>query len=363
MKNNIFNHLFVMFAMLLGLSSCQDREIITINPESSPILIDLSAETLFLDANFPSNPALTVTWSRATFDVPVETKYRVEISSNDKFDDALELTSTTRSQNYASFTAADLNSAAKKIGFVPDVAQKMYFRVVSFIGTDDFVQSSNVTSLMVTPYASAPIYDFVDLYLVGDATAGGWDNLATNNNLLPLLKSTEAGKYTFTGYFKAGGFKMIKVKGSWDDQFGLGAAPGLLSSDGGSGNIPVAADGYYTLTVDTADLTYTFVPATVPATTYSNISIIGTVNGNWDTDTQLTQSTFDPHVWTAFNVTLNAGEFKFRANNAWDTSWGTNAEFFGTASPGGANIPLAAEWTYDIYFNDATGAYTLIPVK
>lgn len=363
MKNNIFNHLFVMFAMLLGLSSCQDREIITINPESPAIVMDLSAETLFLDSNFPSNPALTVTWSRATFDVPVETKYRVEISSTEKFDDALELTSTTRSQNYASFTAADLNSAAKKLGFAPAVARQMFFRVVSFIGTDAFTESSNVTSVMITPYASAPVYDFVDLYLIGNATAADWDNEADNDNMFPLLKTSTAGKYTFTGYFKAGGFKMVKVKGSWDAQFGLGAAPGLLSTDGGSGDIPVATEGYYTLTVDTADLTYTFLPATVSSTTYSNISIIGTVNGNWDTDTQLTQSAFDPHVWTAFNVALNAGEFKFRANNAWDKSWGTNAEFFGTATDNGANIPLAAEWTYDIYFNDATGAYTLIPVR
>ncbi len=77
----------------------------------------------------------------------------------------------------------------------------------------------------------------------------------------------------------------------------------------------------------------------------------------------MTQSTFDPHVWTAFSVSLNAGEFKFRANNAWDTSWGTNSEFFGTATINGANIPLSAEWTYDVYFNDATGDYTLIPVK
>ena len=60
---------------------------------------------------------------------------------------------------------------------------------------------------------------------------------------------------------------------------------------------------------------------------------------------------------------LKDGEFKFRANNAWDVSWGTNAAFFGTAVQGGDNIPLGAEWTYDVYFNDATGAYTIIPVE
>lgn len=349
--------------VFLGIMSCQDRELITIEPESAPIVMDLSTQNLVLDPNFPSNPAITVSWDPAKFNVPVETKYSVEISATEGFETKESLGSTTQSVTHLSFSNVQMNNAAKKIGFVPGVAQKMYFRVVSFIGVNDYEQVSNVTSLMITPYLAAPIYNFVDLYLVGDATAAAWDNNSDNKNLLPLLKTAEDNQYTFTGFFKQGGFKMIKVKGSWDAQFGLGAASGMLSIDGGSGNIPVAADGYYKLTVNTADLTYTFEPATVSTTTYDNISIIGNVNGNWDTDTQLTQSTFDPHVWSIQSVSLKEGEFKFRANNAWDVSWGTNAAFFGTAVQGGDNIPLGAEWTYDVYFNDATGAYTIIPVE
>ena len=349
--------------VFLGIMSCQDRELITIEPESAPIVMDLSTQNLVLDPNFPSNPAITVSWDPAKFNVPVETKYSVEISATEGFETKEVVGSTTQSVTHLSFSNVQMNNAAKKIGFVPGVAQKMYFRVVSFIGVNDYEQVSNVTSLMITPYLAAPIYNFVDLYLVGDATAAAWDNNADNKNLLPLLKTAEDNQYTFTGFFKQGAFKMIKVKGSWDAQFGLGAASGMLSTDGGSGNIPVAADGYYKLTVNTADLTYTFEPATVSTTTYATISIIGNVNGNWDTDTQLTQSTFDPHVWSIHSVSLKEGEFKFRANNAWDVSWGTNAAFFGTAVQGGDNIPLGAEWTYDVYFNDATGAYTIIPVE
>ncbi len=363
MKTNNLYKMLLAVLVFLGIMSCQDRELITIEPESAPIVMDLSTQNLVLDPNFPSNPAITVSWDPAKFNVPVETKYSVEISATEGFETKEVVGSTTQSVTHLSFSNVQMNNAAKKIGFVPGVAQKMYFRVVSFIGVNDYEQVSNVTSLMITPYLAAPIYNFVDLYLVGDATAAAWDNNSDNKNLLPLLKTAEDNQYTFTGFFKQGGFKMIKVKGSWDAQFGLGAASGMLSIDGGSGNIPVAADGYYKLTVNTADLTYTFEPATVSTTTYDNISIIGNVNGNWDTDTQLTQSTFDPHVWSIHSVSLKEGEFKFRANNAWDVSWGTNAAFFGTAVQGGDNIPLGAEWTYDVYFNDATGAYTIIPVE
>lgn len=363
MKNTIINKLLLAVIMIFGLVSCEDRDIITIDNQAAPIVMDLSAENLFLDKNFPQNPTLTVSWDRATYTVPVEVKYHVEISSAASFTNPYLLAQTTQSVTNVSFTNKEMNEATKRIGLVPFKSQKMYFRVTSYLGEQVQKQQSNVTSINITPYLASPTYDFADLYLIGDATAGGWDNAATNGNLLPMLKTADPAKYTFTGLFKAGGFKMIKVKGSWDAQFGLGAAAGQLSTDGGSGDIKVLTEGYYKLTVDTAALTYTFEPVTAPAMTYTSISIIGSVNGNWDTDTQLTQSSFDPHLWTKSGVSLTEGEFKFRANNSWDTSWGTNSEFFGTATINGANIPLTSEWTYDVYFNDATGAYTLIPVQ
>lgn len=363
MKNNhIFKAVFAL-VILVGLASCDDREIIQVENGAAPIVMDLSAERLFLDKNFPDNPALNVNWSQATFSVPVEVAYKIEASATKEFTDKVVLGSVAKSTRTATFTVKQINEATKTLGLVKDVEGTMFIRVISGIGLSQMTSTSNITSVKVTPYATSPTYEYQDLFLIGAATAGGWDNLATNFNLLPLLKTSDPTKYSFTGYFKADGFKIIKKKGSWDDQFGAGAGAGTLSTDGGSGNISAPEAGYYKLTVDILALTYTFVPVTVPATTYTSVSIIGTVNGNFDNDTQMTQSTFDPHVWKVLGVSLSDGEFKFRANNAWDTNWGNSTEYFGTATQGGANIPLASAWTYDIYFNDATGSYTIIPVE
>ena len=361
MKNNILKHFFLAAATILGLSSCEDREIITVENQSAPIVMDLSAQNLVLDSNFPANPALTINWEAATFTVPVEVKYTVEISASEAFTNPQTLVLSTM-DNFRSFTTLEMNNAAKKIGLVPDVVQKMYFRVSSFTGSNnDLLQKSNVTVLSIKPYLARPTYNFSELFLIGDATAGGWDNLITNGNLIPMLKTSDASKYEFTGLFKVGGFKMIRVKGDWTAQFGLGTASGVLSTDGGSGDIKILTEGYYKLTVDTTSLTYTLVPATNPATTYTNLSMIGTsTNG---ADIQLTKSAFDAHLWTAKNTTLKAGVFKFRANNAWDVNWGTNSEYFGVGVAGGADIPLSADWKYDIYFNDVTGNYTIIPTE
>lgn len=358
MKNNIFKHSILAVTATLGLVSCEDRELVTIGDESAPIVMDLSAQNLILNSNAPASPALTVRWENAAYTVPVETKYEVQISGTESFADFHNLRSTAQSQNYASFTTQELNEGVKEINFVPYVSQKLFLRIASFVGSGDMKQYSNVTNVMVTPYLASPTYAYTDLYLVGDATAGAWDNAATNTSMYPLMKTSESSKYTYTGFFKTGGFKLVRDKGQWDPQWGLGASAGVLSQDGGSGNIPVATDGFYKLTVDTSALTYTFVAITPPTTTYTSIVINGTSTG--DVDKALTKSTFDPHVWTANNVVLKGGKFKFKSDAV---SWGSNSEFFGITTIDGPEIPLTSEWTYNIYFNDTTGDYSVIPVK
>ncbi|UQB70270.1 SusF/SusE family outer membrane protein [Epilithonimonas zeae] len=363
MKNNIFKHFFLAAGLILGMISCEDREIINIETQSAPIVMDLSKNDLILDSNFPANPALTVTWKSAELTVPVQVVYQLEISATEGFENPKNLGPTVPSQYYSTFTTLEMNNAAKSIGFVPDVAQKMYVRVLSYVGPNkDLSQISNITSLNITPYLARPTYNYTDLYLIGNATAAGWDNLSTNANLLPMLKTSNSSVYEFVGLFKVGGFKMIKVKGSWDAQFGKGSADGQLSTDGGSSDIAVATEGYYKLSVNTADLTYSLTKIDSPVTTYDSVSLYGTATEN--TDVQLTKSTFDPHLWkSATAVSLKTGVVKFRANNAWDLNWGTNSEYFGVGTANGADIPVSAEWTYDVYFNDSTGHYTLIPTE
>lgn len=365
----IFKFLYILLAGMT-LFSCDDRETVEVANQSAPIAMDLSSNEIFLDKNFPSTPALTVSWDAATYSVPVEVKYKVEVSATETFDNPLQLSTISSSKDYVTYSVSELNKASKNLGLVADVAQKMYFRVTSYLGDDLVSAVSNITSVTVTPYLSSPVYNYTDLYLIGSSTAAAWDNNADNVNMYPLLKnSKKLTEYTYTGFFKGGkdnGFKMVVVKGSWDAQYGLGAATddtsGTLSTDGGSGNIAVPSDGYYKLTVDTNALTYKLEPVAAPTATYETVGIIGDATANgWDASIPMVQSSFDPHVWTLSGVKLTAGEMKFRANNAWDVSWGIDIEYFGTAAVGGANIPVSSDWTYDIYFNDATGDYTIIP--
>lgn len=360
-----FKYIIASLIAVTSILSCEDREIIQIDQTAAPMVMDLSKNEVILDGNFPDNPALTITWDAAQFTVPTEVNYIIQASKTEDFKDPSLLGVLENSTRVLTLTTKQLNDVAKNFGFSAGVQSIMYIRVSSYIGMNQnsLASVSNVTSLKIVPYKSSPVYPYTDLYLVGDATAAGWDNLANNASMFPLLKTTDASKYTFTGYFKEGGFKMVKVKGDWAAQYGLGSSAGQLSTDGGSGDIKVLTAGYYKLTIDISALTYTLESVTDSGTTYNSISIIGSVNGDWNTDTELVKSSFDPHTWIGTKIVLKDGEFKFRANNAWDNSWGAATEFFGTATLGGANIPLSAEWTYDVYFNDSTGHYTLIPTE
>ena len=133
--------------------------------------------------------------------------------------------------------------------------------------------------------------------------------------------------------------------------------------------LSVPTTGYYKLDVNTKTGVYSIAPydaraATVyPAMGYIGSSRTGGDDGWSDPDSNLTQSTFDPHIWYAKNVKLFDGEFKFRANDSWDVNWGATTAISGYGVlNSSSNIPVTAG-TYDIWFNDLTAGYIFIPVE
>lgn len=330
---------------------------VTVYPVDGPVITaPKSGNVITLNSADQLAIATTVTWTDYT-NYGSDVVYKVEIAK--KGDATFVSLGEVTNALLLEVTNKDLNTAALNAGGVANQEGEFDFRVTAItnFSTPAIELKSAVSTAKLTPYK----VEFVNLYLVGDATAAGWDNLASNDNMYPLLGNHNINaSYTYTGYFKAGGFKLIKEKGSWNDQYGAGSTAGSLSTDGGSGNINVTTAGYYKLTINTGSLTYTLEPVTPSSTTYPTVGIIGDATPNsWNSSTAMTKSAFDPHVWYITNVTLTAGELKFRANNSWDVNWGSADADFGTATLGGANIPVTAG-TYNIYFNDYSGDYVLI---
>lgn len=142
------------------------------------------------------------------------------------------------------------------------------------------------------------------------------------------------GKYQ--GYYWMDGeYKFKPNADNWDGDW-ENDGEGKIADNGGP-NMPGLAAGFYQIDVNLADMTYA-------ATLVESISIIGTANGNWDTDTDLTYNQATG-AWEV-TATLNAGEMKFRMNHDWAISWGgangDGTNYGDLTQHDGANLQVAA---------------------
>ncbi|MEE1945045.1 SusF/SusE family outer membrane protein [Pedobacter sp. KR3-3] len=90
------------------------------------------------------------------------------------------------------------------------------------------------------------------VFLVGNATAGGWDN-SPGNAALPAMTYQGNGKWTVTTNLAVGEFKFIFTKGNWD--YNYGGAAGVIAE--GGANIGITVAGNYTVVLDEYNRTYT----------------------------------------------------------------------------------------------------------
>lgn len=131
--------------------------------------------------------------------------------------------------------------------------------------------------------------------------------------------------------------------------------------------------GWYTMTITMDEEKnihkYSFASIAAPSHEYTNISIIGTINGsNWDKDFELTQCAKAPHNWCMLDFELTAdAKLKFRANKNWETKdWGGDgsqpiSNVVYTLPKGSSDITVPAG-KYDFYLNDITGDWTILKV-
>lgn len=331
---------------------------LTTYPSAKPIITSPSAGAEFvLNMSAPNEAATTVTWSDYTYGTQVDYLVEVAVAGSTDYVAAGTVSDATSLE----LTNKSFNDAVMKLGLAPDVAAKVDLRVsasTSSVGGTLLAVSTPI-EISVTPYVA-----YKDLFFVGEAVEAGW---STNNNNHPLYRDAEnTNKFYYTGYFNAGGFKVLEQLGdnTWHPQWGV--TNGVVhASNPDSSNEPgtfvIPAAGFYTFELDILAKTYSITAYTGAQKTYPVMGIIGnSTAGGWDAQTALVHSSFDVHQWSLKDVTLTVGELKFRANDAWDDSWGNSTPISGVGLYGGPNIPVTEAGVYDIFFNDLDGRYILI---
>uniref|UniRef100_UPI00257BF667 SusE domain-containing protein n=1 Tax=Prevotella sp. TaxID=59823 RepID=UPI00257BF667 len=413
---------YIIGAMLVGIislfASCSDDN------DSNPTLIQPTEfklntpEYVNSTIDLEHSTELSLSWSQPKYtadNAPINVTYEVQVSPTNSFtvstDEAAADESGEKVADYAalshttlecktSASAEEIDKALVKIlklteGNVP-AEQDAYVRVNAFIleGTNRLNPiASNSVQLKVKPY-------YIELkdatptmwYLVGNMFGGKWaGDKSIGVDALPMFlkpnfsydKKTGAGEIEYTNYFltdefndnaesAVAGFKILPSSFNWDYSMDGGgklkdniAYRGSTNSDGG--HILAGADGYYTITLNTANNTATMVKYEGNVTNYGTIQIAGSFN-EWADTPMLPYNTegVENHAWY-YVMEVPAGEtaqFKFKIAGSWDTSWGYgkadgDINMFGKCEAGGKNLGLA-EGKYVISFNDITGAFSIV---
>ncbi len=292
------------YAMMLAaatglLSACQKLdEVKAYDPDKvvAPVLHALPGEIVITPDNMGSTQ--TFTWDAADFGVRTQINYSIEASYNDGAKLVLftGMNGTSSEQTYES-----LNTAERT---------------------------------------------YPQVWVIGDYCGWNFDNAQG----LFCFSGDEVTYEAIVdlGEKAANGFKLSGEAG-WNDACNWGTdgdaaapeteAPSItLISSGGSGNIMVYSKRFYRFVFDRSTLTLS------NKLSFNSMGIIGDATpGGWDTDTEMNFDTQKQRFWV--DVTLTAGEFKFRADNDWAINFG-GAD--GRLSQNGDNIKATAG-NYRVY--------------
>lgn len=265
----VFTTSIVAGALLL-FGSCK-REIteVTYKSGTAPVLTASAADTISLLPADSSNTAVTFNWTNPNymFSTGVNTmnvSYNLEIDTlGANFGSPNKQTVSIVSDLSTSFTVTAFNAlVANGLGLSYGSPHKIQTRIKSFLNNADtgaVALYSNAMNFVVTPYAPPPKItppSTNTLYIVGSATAGGWDNpidkVSPATQEFTQVSPTE---YTITiSLIGAGEYKLISVNGSWSNQWSVATQDSYPNGGpfvfNGANCIAPAASGTYIIDVN-----------------------------------------------------------------------------------------------------------------
>ncbi len=410
----------LLFGIISLFASCSDDN------DSNPTLIQPTEFKLntpeyangFIDLE--KSKELSFTWSQPKYtadNAPLNVTYEIQVSPKNSFtvsaDEAAndesgekvadyDILSPTTQYCNATISAEEIDKSLVRVlkfkeNEVP-AEQEISIRINAYI-VEGNKRLNPITSNTVTFKAKPYFIELKDAtpimwYLVGNMFGGKWgdnkESIGVEN--LPMFmkpnfrydKKTGTGEIEYTNYFltdefndkaesAVAGFKILPSSFVWDYSMDGGgklkdniAYRGSTNSDGG--HILAGADGYYTITLNTANNTAKMEKYEGNVTNYGTIQIATSLDDFASDTPMLPYNTegVENHAWY-YVMEVPAGQtvsFKFKIAGSWDTNWGYGAadgaiNMYGKCEANGHNIGLA-EGKYVISFNDITGSFSIV---
>lgn len=358
----ILNKLFIPLAAIVLFSACKKDAVLTyMDVVSFPSAVTVSASSVVLSADNVDSSVVTISWPAVIFKVKAPVTYALQF---DVPADTVGATAWSNAVSVAigkdvlskSYKGADLNTLAlSQLGLIVDSTNTIVARVKATLDRDVY---SNAVAFKVTPYKV-----FVANVLYVPGAYQGW-----NPTTAPIIAEANGRPKMYEGYYYMPGsgaqyFKYTNARDWVHTNYGDGGN-GTFSTDGNAAGLSVPDGGYYELTANLNNNTWT--------ATKTSWSIIGDATpGGWSTDTQMTYDVAN-QVWKVTANMLAGGSFKFRANDAWVIDFGVDANgnlvyadnpFFGyTGGLNNLKVPSDGNYTITLDLHNS-GNYTYILQK
>ena len=375
--SNVF--LFIAAAALLAIACDKIDSLPYYNTGTTPTFT-LSTTTVAPAPSDSDNVALTANWTNSDFAVDSSTvKYIIEVDSAGRnFTKAVSKTITGALST--TFTAKELNTIALGYGFAFNTAYSMDLRVVSSYANNNDQKISNVITIQYTPYKIPPKVALPasgQLFLVGDATAGGWSNPVPT----PSQQFAQIDETTWAGVFQLTGgnqYLVLPVNGDWSHKYAVADNSVAGLSAGGdfgydqSANFPApATSGLYTITLSFQSGKFTVTPYTLGILPDSLFMVGDATPGGWNNPVPTPSQQFTRLNSSVFELTttLTGGKqfLLLPVNGSWDNKFATDDASVDSDLGGQfrydapTNFPgPSKDGTYKIDVNFVANTYTII---
>lgn len=256
-----------LFASLLAttLFACKkDENRVYFESGTAPVLT-ASTATIALSALTETQQAIRLNWTNPNYQFTTgisshDVNYQIEIDTlRANFNSPNKKTIALSKDLSLAISVKDFNDyLLNQLLLKPKVAYTLQMRVKAFLGTGALMLTSNVITATATPYALPPkvaIPATGELFIVGSATPGGWNNPVP----VPAQKFNQISEtlYEITLPLTGGGaYLAIPKNGDWGAKYGFDGAKEKNNTDsdnfraGGEDLKAPASDGTYKVRFD-----------------------------------------------------------------------------------------------------------------
>ena len=296
---------------------------------------------------------VTFTWDAADFNVNTQVDYSVEVAVGDG-PKAVILSGITKTEGQQTYEAIN-QTLYNTLGLKENVLTDVNFYVGATVGAAQTLYSAPV---VVKVSVTAAEKQYPKMTIVGSYQ--GWKpgqpqyvyDFAGDDAMYQGLIDFGANGYDYTK-------TEFKITGTdWGADNGEHSAPEGAEIEAEAAEIELVSGGGSNITAYRTHRFYHFTfdkkaPKLVKNQAFNTIGIVGTAVGSWDTDVDMNFDVATQKFWA--DVTLAAGEMKFRADDAWDVNWGVDEaaaanEMKKGVLNGGSNIKVPAG-NYRVFLN------------